>query len=124
PLAACSSAGRGERHRSPRGGHVEAELAGNAHRLQMDRSGSAADEHIGADTGAERRFGSRALVEASERAMVIAGSRRKHCPDQPAPRGEAQIDAELADGPDIALLAAIRALEQALDLLGRTQHIA
>ncbi len=50
------SVGGRQRHGRAGCGNVEAELAGNAHGLQVDGAARAANQNIGTDAGAERGF--------------------------------------------------------------------
>src|SRR5690242_13825712 len=85
-----------QRHRGPGGGGIEAELPLDADRLQVDRAGSAADENVGADPGADCRLDGRAVIDAAQRAVMIARRRREDGPDETTARGETDIHSKLA----------------------------
>ena len=86
------------------GGDAEADLALQAERLQRDRIVGAADQHVAADADADRRAALRAGVIAGEIAGPEPRHRRVHAPGQRRFLGDAEIDADLADGRDIAVL--------------------
>src|SRR4051812_35890066 len=81
---------------------VEPGLASERNRLQGDRAVRTADEHVGPETGPERRLGRTAAVLAGERAPrhPARGKDRPH--DLPPGRG-AHIEAEPADDARIDL---------------------
>jgi hypothetical protein len=47
--------------------------------------------------------------------------RRQHGPHDVGASGEPEVDAELVDGADVAILASAQALEHAVEILGRTE---
>src|SRR6266700_8326790 len=86
------------------GRDAEADLALDAERLQRDRIRRAADQHVAADPDADRRAALRAGVIAREIAGPEPRHRRVHAPGQRRFLGDAEIEADLADGRDITVL--------------------
>src|ERR1700727_3540109 len=86
------------------GRDVEAALALHAQRLQRDRIVGTADQHIAADADADRRAALRAGVIARQIARPEPRDRRPDAPGQRGFLGDAEIDADLANGRDIAIL--------------------
>src|SRR6266480_4543705 len=85
------------------GRDAEADLALDAEWLQRDRIRRAADQHVAADPDADRRAALRAGVIAREIAGPEPRHRRVHAPGQRRFLGDAEIEADLADGRDIAV---------------------
>src|SRR3954469_10681865 len=71
------------------GSNADADLALHAERLQRDRIGGAADQHIAADADAERGAALRADIIAGEVARTEPCYRREHTPRQCGFRGDA-----------------------------------
>src|SRR2546430_12488159 len=86
------------------GGDVKADLALQAERLQGDRIGRAADKNVATGADADRRAALRARVVAGEIARTEPLDRRVHAPGECGFLRDAEIDADLADGGDVAVL--------------------
>src|SRR6185437_9399805 len=103
------------------GGDVQAGTALDADRLQGNLLVRAAQQHVGADARTDRGARGRAAVVARQGAL---GDRAwsEHQPDDLRFLGEAEIDAVLVDGADIALTHPVGPHEQAVEILGGTEH--
>src|SRR5882724_894467 len=86
------------------GSDADADLALHAQRLQRDRIVGSANQHIAADTDAERRTTLCAGVGAGEVARPEPRHRREHAPGQRGFLGDAEIETDLADGGDVAIV--------------------
>src|SRR6516165_3385973 len=85
-------------------GDVDADLALHAQGLQRDGIVGTANQHIAADADADRGASLRARVVAGEIAWPEAGDRRIDRPAERGLLGDTEIDANFADGGDIAVL--------------------
>src|ERR1700733_4778482 len=85
------------------GGDVQANLALQAQRLQRDRIVGTADQHVAAGADADRGAALRAGIIAGEIAGSQAPDGGKHAPGKRRFLGDAEIDADLADGRDVAI---------------------
>src|SRR6185437_4687365 len=86
------------------GRDIEADLALHAQWLQRDRIVGATDQHVAADADPDRRAALGAGIIAGEIAGSQSGDRRIHAPGQRRFPGDAKIDADLADGGDVAVV--------------------
>src|SRR5262249_31971308 len=86
------------------GGDVEADLTLQAQRLQRDRVVGAADQPIAAATDANRCAALRAGIIAGEITRPEPVDRRVDGPGQRGFLGDAEIEPNLADGRDVAVL--------------------
>src|SRR5262245_51036976 len=102
-----------EGDRGDAGRDVQADPASDAERLQSHLLRAAAEQHIGAETEADRRLSGDAAVMAGKRTLADL-ARREHRPDDPALGREADIDAVFVDLAVIALGLAIGVLEDAV----------
>ena len=84
------------------GSHIEARLPLHRNRLQCHGMVRAADQNVGADTGANRRLRARAAVVAGQCAEAAVG-RRIDRPDHLTAGGRAEIEAEFGDRSGIDL---------------------
>src|ERR1700722_3377152 len=85
------------------GGDVQTNLALQAQRLQRDRIIGAADQHVAAGADADRGATLRASIIAGEIAGSQAPDGGKHAPGKRGFLGDAEIDADLADGRDVTV---------------------
>src|SRR5712672_4813157 len=83
---------------------TKADLPLDAERLQSDRIGRAAHQNIAAEADADRRAALCAGIIAREIAGPEPRDRRIHAPGQRRFLRDAEIEANLADGRDIAVL--------------------
>src|SRR5690349_3744629 len=86
------------------GGNVDADLALHAERLQGNGIVGAADQHIAAGADAKRGTALRAGVSSRQIARPEMGDRREDAPGQRGFLGDTDIQANLADGRDVAIL--------------------
>src|ERR1700731_1309867 len=86
------------------GGDAQPGLALHAERLQRDRIVRAAYQHVAAEPDADRRAALGAGVIAREIAGAEPRHRRVHAPGERRFLGDTEIEADLADGRDIAVL--------------------
>src|SRR6478752_8101558 len=86
------------------GGDVEADLALHAERLQRDRIVGAADQHIAAEADTDRGAALRTGVGAGEVARSEPVYRREHTPGECRFLGDAEVEADLANGRDVTVV--------------------
>jgi len=103
------------------GGRVETSLRTDRNRLQRDRTLQAADQHIGAESAADRRFSGRATIPPGKDATT-ACRRSVYCPGNRSALGEADIEPDARDATRIGLVPAMYRLEVAVHLLLRAEH--
>ncbi len=121
-VTARRRAGRIQLERTDGHSEVGAGLRADRDRLQGDAAIRTADQHVGAKSGADRRFRAGADISAGESAGA-APRRRKHCPDNIAATGEADIDTEPANGSRVTLaVSGARRGVNAIDLLARAEN--
>ena len=104
------------------GRDVQSGLALHADRLQRVGIRRAADQEIAAAADADRRIGADAAIIAGEFAAPDPAGRRIHRPGKLGLLGEAEIDAEAANGRDIGFGTAALALEHAFEAGDRADH--
>src|ERR1700687_458588 len=86
------------------GRNAEADLALHAERLQCDRIVRSADQHVAAGSDPDRRAALRTGIIAGEIARAEPRHRCKHPPGERRFLGDAEIEADLADGRNVAVL--------------------
>src|ERR1019366_7974632 len=104
------------------GRDVQPGLALHADRLQCVGIFRPTDQEVAAETHPDRCVGADAAVIAGEIAVSNPAGRRVHRPGQSCLLGDAEIDAEPADGRDVGFGAAAFALEHAFEAGHRADH--
>src|ERR1700761_3920332 len=104
------------------GRNVETGLALNADRLQRISIGRSTDQEVAAATDADRGVGANAAVATGQRTITDRADRRVHRPGELGALGDAEIEAEAANGGEIGLGPAAFSLEHALQIGDRTHH--
>src|ERR1700687_6144205 len=86
------------------GRNAEADLALHAERLRCDRIVRSADQHVAAGSDPDRRAALRTGIITGEIARPEPRHRCKNAPCERRFLGDAEIEADLADGRDVAVL--------------------
>src|SRR4029079_18695166 len=100
---------------------VETAWSADRDRLQRDRALQAANQHIGAEAAADRRFTGGATVVPSERATAAFG-RCVHGTGNCSALRESDVEPDASDAARIGLLPALHGAEVAVHLLLRAEN--